>query len=1033
MTEDPSGKRTRDALDFVLEATTTGLWTWDITTDQVWWSQEVGRIHGLEPHEFARTGDAFFNLVHPQDRERVQLSVLTAIRERRLYSEEFRILRPDGSIRWVTNRGRATFDDGGEPASVLGTITDITDTHAYARQLAEERLVTERELLASEERRLLAMQAGRMATWDFDVETGCNHWDTRLFDLLGQSLVHQHHASQTWLNVLHPNDRERVAAEFEFALQGQTPFDTCFRVIRADGEMGWFKSVAKSVVDEHGKVVSLAGLVQDITDQMQTELELVLANERLREATLAGRLGIHEYDPTTNRLIWDAQMRTWWGLTAHEEPTYDKFVDRLHPDDRSSMQAAVDLALNPNSDGRYDAEYRVIHPDGTQRWVRATGLVSFADGRAVRLVGTVQDVTRERDSQEALRLSARRLEVALKCSSVALFQQDIELRYTWICNPKLGFDASDVIGKQDHDLFERAEDAEVIESVKRDVIRSGIGQQRQIVIHHQGAVKHFRLLVEPLQSAAGDRIGVTGAAIDITELKQAEEEIARNQHELKTLTNNTPDILTRFDRQLRHVFVNAAVERATGRAATEFIGKTNREVGMPVELCDMWDAALRNVLETGQTVSREFSYETDRGLRHFNAVLVPERGPSGEIDHVLGVTRDRTEEKVAQDALRVADQRKDEFLATLAHELRNPLAPVRTGLQILRLSKDQDVVQRTKVMMERQLGHMIRLVDDLLEVSRITSGKIVLRLDRIELQSAIQTAIESARPLIDAARHVLELEVPSEPIWLQADATRICQIVGNLLTNAAKYSHDGKRIRLRVHLEGDVAVIAVSDEGEGIPQSMLTQVFEMFTQGKRTLERAQGGLGIGLALVKGLAEKHGGSVTVESAGLGAGSTFTVRLPALTDAEWVYKDVAPLDRLMTSASIRILLVDDNTDAADALAELLSIYGHEIRVVNSGAAALEAASEFKPGLVLLDIGMPGMDGYETAKRIRASDSSGSLVLAALTGWGAEADRSKATKAGFDHHFTKPVELEKLQGILQLTALRQANSASSGSPRS
>jgi PAS domain S-box-containing protein len=522
---------------------------------------------------------------------------------------------------------------------------------------------------------------------------------------------------------------------------------------------------------------------------------------------------------------------------------------------------------------------------------------------------------------------------------------------------------------------------------------------------------------------SGAQVGTLAVIRDVTERERAEAALARRERELQTLADNTPDILTRFDRQLRHVFVNAAVERITGRAANEFIGKTNRELGMSVELCDMWDAAVVAVFDKGETVSREFSYETCKGLRHFSTALVPERAASGEVVHVLGVTHDRTVEKEAQDALRSADRRKDEFLATLAHELRNPLAPVRTGLQVLRLTKDEDLAHRTQLMMERQLGQMVRLIDDLLELSRISSGKIVLRQERIELQSAIHTAIDTVRPQMSAARQVLLLELPSKSIWLQADAARICQVVSNLLANAAKYSPDGNKIRLNAHRRGDEAVITVADDGEGIPRNMHAHVFEMFTQVDRTLDRAQGGLGIGLALVKRLVEMHGGTVALESAGLGAGSTFTVRLPALAEGEGADCNVAPLDEAVTETKLRVLVVDDNVDAAETLAQLLTIFGHESRVADSGASALAIAREFRPSVVLLDIGMPGMNGYETARRMRAEDPTGSVTLVALTGWGADSDRIKAKEAGFDHHFVKPVEAAEVISVLQGVAMRQA----------
>jgi PAS domain S-box-containing protein len=548
------------------------------------------------------------------------------------------------------------------------------------------------------------------------------------------------------------------------------------------------------------------------------------------------------------------------------------------------------------------------------------------------------------------------------------------------------------------------------------------GEPFEMVFPLKGADGQFRqfltrvLPVKDEQGAVGRWFGTN---TDVTVVKEAEEALARRERELQTLADNTPDILARFDRQLRHVFVNAAAERFAGHSVSQFLGKTNRELGMPVELCDTWDAAIEMVFESGQVVSREFSFDSGQGLRHFRALLVPERGPAGDVDHVLGVTHDRTAEKEAHDALRVADRRKDEFLATLAHELRNPLAPLRTGLEVLRRTKDPEIARRTRLMMERQLGQTVRLIDDLLEVSRITSGKIVLRLESIELQGVINTAVEAVRPQLDATAQVLQLDISPEPIWLQADAARICQIVNNLLTNAIKYSPGGSKIRLSTHREGSEVVITVSDSGAGIPQNMLTQIFEMFAQVDRTLDRAQGGLGIGLALVKRLVEKHGGTVLAESAGLGAGSTFRVRLPTLADSGALDSEIAPLSDEVSEKKLRILVVDDNVDAADSLAELLSILGHQARVAGSGAAALALLCDFHPSLVFLDIGMPGMNGYETARQMRMDASTGPMTLVALTGWGAETDRIKAKEAGFDFHFTKPVGPGKVDSVLQLVA--------------
>ena len=551
------------------------------------------------------------------------------------------------------------------------------------------------------------------------------------------------------------------------------------------------------------------------------------------------------------------------------------------------------------------------------------------------------------------------------------------------------------------------------------------GEPFEMVFPLKKADGHFRQFltrVLPVKDEQGKVTRWFGTNTDITVVKEAEAALARREQQLQTLADNTPDVLARFDRELRHVFVNAAVERATGRAPEQFIGKTNRELGMPVELCDVWDPAIAAVFERQHTTTREFSYESPTGARHFSVTFIPERDAAGEVIHVLGVSHDRTAEKEAQDALRVADRRKDEFLATLAHELRNPLAPVRTGLQVLRLTRDPEMSHRTQLMMERQLGQMVRLIDDLLEVSRITSGKVVLRLERIELQHAVHTAVEAARPQIDAAAQQLHLDMPDEPIWLQADTTRICQVVSNLLANAGKYSPDGSAISLTVRRQGPEVVITVSDQGEGIPQNMLSHVFEMFAQVDRTLDRAQGGLGIGLALVKRLVEMHSGTVSVESPGLGAGSTFTVHLPTAAPEERFENPIASASDMLSETTLRVLVVDDNVDAAETLGELLIIYGHEARVAHSGEAGLALAREFQPSLVFLDIGMPGMNGYETARRIRQDASLLPMTLVALTGWGAEADKTKAKDAGFDLHFTKPVELDNVENILQFVAARQ-----------
>lgn len=361
-----------------------------------------------------------------------------------------------------------------------------------------------------------------------------------------------------------------------------------------------------------------------------------------------------------------------------------------------------------------------------------------------------------------------------------------------------------------------------------------------------------------------------------------------------------------------------------------------------------------------------------------------------------------------------ADKRKDEFIATLAHELRNPLAPIYTGLQVLRMTKDVGTSQRTMDIMERQLGQMTRLIDDLLDISRITSGKVLLRLKRVTVGAIIDSALETARPLVAAGNHKLKVDLPSQRLWLDVDAARLTQVIGNLLSNSAKYSEPGGLITLSARCEGGETIIQVSDTGMGIPENMLGEVFHMFTQVNRTLERSQGGLGIGLALVKQLVEMHSGTVVAESAGLGKGSTFSIRLPVASALVKEDMYVSP-ESEVTNTNRRILVVDDNEDGAMMLSMMLSFLGHETRTAYTGQEALTIGAEFHPEIVFLDIGLPGMDGYEVAQRFRESPVLKDTMLVALTGWGSEDDRRKSRDAGFDLHLTKPAEPATVNAML------------------
>jgi len=525
-------------------------------------------------------------------------------------------------------------------------------------------------------------------------------------------------------------------------------------------------------------------------------------------------------------------------------------------------------------------------------------------------------------------------------------------------------------------------------------------------------------LVKPFSSR--ELLARVGALLQINRLRRESEQAIRQSEErfrvlFETMSEGFSIDEMIFDEaglgcDLRYLEVNPAFERHTGLKRSDILGRTTLELFPDAE--PDWFERYSQVATTGVPAHFQAKFGP---LERWFEVSAYRTGPK----QIATVFYDITERKRAEDALREADRRKDEFLATLAHELRNPLAPIRNSLQILKMPRlDAATIERTREMMERQVHQLVRLVDDLLDVSRVMRGKIELRTERVELATVVARAVETVQPLIEAQGHELTVSLPPESLPVDADPIRLAQVVGNLLTNSAKYTEANGRIWLTAQRDIDEAVLRVRDSGIGIAPDMLPHIFELFVQVDHAATRSQGGLGIGLTLVKNLVEMHYGTVEAHSDGLGEGCEFVVRLPLVPQAnqEAIEKDNGDQQQeLSRSSGHRLLVVDDNRDAADSLAMLLRLQGHEVRVVHDGLAALELVKSYRPEMVFLDIGMPKMDGYEVARRLRQQTDLEKVVLAALTGWGQERDRIRTAEAGFDHHLVKPVEPSALEGLL------------------
>ena len=494
-------------------------------------------------------------------------------------------------------------------------------------------------------------------------------------------------------------------------------------------------------------------------------------------------------------------------------------------------------------------------------------------------------------------------------------------------------------------------------------------------------------------------------------LRESEQRFARFMHHL-------PGLAWIKDLEGRYVYANDAAVKAFGKAREELYGKTDEGVFPPGTAAQFSDND-RRALSAGAGLQVVETLEHDGGTVHHSLVnKFPILGPDGQASLVGGMAIDITDRLRAEEALREADRLKDEFLAMLAHELRNPLAPVRNALYVMRQpGVDKATVEQVRAMAERQVQHMARLLDDLLDVSRITRGKIELRHEVVDLGSVLHRTVEAVRPLIEERRHQLTISLQAGSLRLEADPTRLEQILINLLTNAAKYTDAGGQIGVTAEREAGDIVVRVRDTGIGIPPEMLTRVFDLFVQAPQHREHAQSGVGIGLTLVKQLVELHTGTVAAHSAGLGHGSEFVVRLPALPmERDGPHAPAqAGSARPGAAPSRRVLVVDDNQDAANSLALLLRLEGQDVQVVYDGVAALERAAAFLPQIVLLDLGMPGIDGYEVARQLRKQAGLEKTLLVALTGWGQEEDRRRSQATGFHMHLVKPLEPGVLQSLL------------------
>ncbi len=746
--------------------------------------------------------------------------------------------------------------------------------------------------------------------------------------------------------------------------------------------------------------------------------------------------GVKDYaifmlDPEGYVVTWNAGAERLKGYTAQE--IIGQHFSRFYPEEAIDRGWPNEELRRAIADGRIEDEGWRLRKDGTKFWASVI-ITALRDATGVlRGFGKVtRDLTERRQAEENVRRLIQE-EAARKAAEASAEELDRQREQLQVTLSSIG----DAVVVTDHrgrvtflnavamDLCGwRNEEAaglplEKIFHIINEQTRRPVENPIEVVLRENRVVElanHTALVgrdgrevpvedsAAPIRTRSGSIAGAVLVFRDVTEVRRATE--ARLY--LASIVEFSDDAIIGQTLEGRIASWNRGAERLYGYTSQEAIGQSLTLL-IPPDHRDELPAIIERIRRS------EFieHFETQRvrkdGVRvDVSLTISPVRNSEGEIIGASKIARDIT-------ARKEEDRRKGEFLALLAHELRNPLAPLGNGLQVLRQSGDRpEVVERVRPMMERQLHHLVRLVDDLLDVSRISRGKLELRREPLALGAAVQHALDVFGQPIRDHNHELRVSIPEEPIVIEADRTRLTQMISNLLSNADKYSPPGRPISLTIERQDNEAVIRVKDEGMGISPEFLPHVFEMFTQGDLSLEKAQGGLGVGLTVVKRLIEMHGGSVEAKSAGAGKGSEFILRFP-LAFAEAPAPPPSRTAPPATTVPRRILVVDDNVDSADSLAMLLKMVGHDVHTANNGFAGLETASVLQPDLILLDIGMPGLNGYEVARRIREEPWGKTITLAALTGWGQRDDRLRSREAGFDLHMVKPVEPAELERLL------------------
>jgi PAS domain S-box-containing protein len=798
--------------------------------------------------------------------------------------------------------------------------------------------------------------------------------------------------------------------------------------IQADGSQRWSRWAVMPWLDEHGAIGGLIISAEDISERKRNE-RLLLESQK-ENALLADLIRTSEQPSAVGHLdgrleLVNAAFEALTGYSAEELHGINWATVLTPPEWFEIEREKLSELLHTGQSIRYEKEY--VRKNGTRVPVEVLAhLKTDVEGKLDFYYGFITDITERKQAEQALRESQIDLNRAQAVAHIGSWRMDVHNNsLKWSDENCRIFGAPQGTPQTYQSFLEivHPDDRERVDTAWKEALNGNKPYDISHRIIADGQIKWVREQAELEFNENGALLGGFGTTEDITRIKNVQDALQHERIFLRQVINAVPSIIFVKDKESRYLLGNEAVAKCYGTSLENLIDLTDDNFNSNADEVARFRQEDLDVISTCQSkhIPEAKVTHADGSVHWYSTVKIP-LIEAGNCDKLLGVATDITDRKqneahLAEQAwqLQETDRRKDEFLAMLAHELRNPLTPISNAVEILKFTDLEPAqIARCTNMINRQVKHLARLVDDLLDVSRISRGLVKLKKESLEVRDFILPAVETCQPLIDTRRHTFSLALPPEPVWVEGDRVRLVQVVSNLINNAAKYTEEGGHIGLSVETSDREVGIHVSDNGSGIDSADLAHLFDLFYQADRNLDRAQGGLGIGLSLVYNLVAKHGGNVQAFSAGRGQGSEFVIRLPRLILSPStlpVYAEPA----VPSTNKLRILVVDDNRDVAESLALLLESEGHQVLIAFDGICALETARAERPDIILMDIGLPGLDGYAVAQALRQNHELERILLIALTGYGQPDDRKKSSASGFDEHLVKPVDIEKLRKLL------------------